>query len=271
MPFTNWQEFSRQPHIQRLPLHEQKRQFVFENQMQQQRDMHLYHMINGPAGGYNAPNSSYSTRSLLFDGIDDFVSCGSGASLQFTNIFSVSCWVKTSTNALMGIIAQRQGNTPTQEAFSLTSLGQIRMHNIVRLTANTSIIDGNWHHIAFTYNTSLASDNLKIYIDGSLDNSTNQTFTMANTGANSLYIGEFRSGFFFDGNIDEVAVWNTELSASDMTAIYNSGVPNDLSSLSPVSWWRMGDGDTASTLTDNGSGDNDGTINGATIVEDVPG
>ena len=40
-----------------------------------------------------------------------------------------------------------------------------------------------------------------------------------------------------------------------------------------LSWWRMGDGDTFPTLTDNGSGGNDGTMtnmSSGNIVEDVP-
>ena len=40
---------------------------------------------------------------------------------------------------------------------------------------------------------------------------------------------------------------------------------------SPVSWWRCGDGDTSPTLTDNGSGGNDGTMtNFSTFSTDVP-
>ena len=81
------------------------------------------------------------------------------------------------------------------------------------------------------------------------------------------------SARFFDGLIDELSVFNTELSQSDVTAIYNSGTPNDISALNPLSWWRMGDGDTFPTLTDNGSGGNNGTMTNMTagsITNDVP-
>jgi len=215
--------------------------------------------------------SSFSnTQSIELDGIDDYVNCGNGASLQFSNTLSVSCWVKTSTSS-KGILAIRVGNTPTQEAFSLTSSGEVRMNNGTRLTANTSILDNNYHHVVVTYNTSLATNNLKIYIDGILDNSVNRTTVIQGSGTNYLIIGEYRASNFFNGNIDEVSVFNSELSSSDVTSIYNSGVPNDISSLSPVSWWRCGDGDTAPTLTDNGSGGNDGTMtNFTTFSTDVP-
>ena len=48
---------------------------------------------------------------------------------------------------------------------------------------------------------------------------------------------------YFAGNIDEVAGWNSDKSAS-VSTIYNSGTPNDLTSLSPVAWYRMGDSAT---------------------------
>jgi hypothetical protein len=214
------------------------------------------------------PNPFVNTKSILLDGVDDYVNCGNDSSLQFNNLLSVSAWVKTSTSG-KGILAIRVGNTATQEAFSLTSSGEVRMNNGTRLTANTSILDNNWHHIVVTYNTSLATNNLKIYIDGSLDNSVNRTTVIQGSGTNYLIIGEYRASNFFNGILDEVSVFNSELSASDITSIYNGGVPNNISSLSPVSWWRF-EG-TGTTATDSGSGGNNGTLtNGVTRSTDVP-
>ena len=67
-------------------------------------------------------------------------------------------------------------------------------------------------------------------------------------------------------------MWNSDQS-SNISSIYNSGVPNDISSLSPLHWWRMGDNNsgTGTTITDQGSGSNDGTLtNGPTFSSDVP-
>ena len=97
--------------------------------------------------------------------------------------------------------------------------------------------------------------------------------SLSSTAGNNFKIGSIGSGFFTSGNIDEVAVFNSELSASNVTSIYNSGSPADLTSFSPVSWWRNGDSDTYPTLNDNGSGSNNGTMTNMTsgdIVTDVP-
>jgi hypothetical protein len=224
----------------------------------------------------NSALSNFSKYSFNFDGLDDYVNCGNGASLQFSNTLSVSCWVKTSTSS-KGILAIRVGSTPTQEAFSLTSSGEVRMNNGTRLTANTSILDNNYHHIVVTYDTSLATNNLKIYIDGILDNSVDRTVVIQGSGTNYLIIGEYRASNFFNGNIDEVAVWDSELSAGAVTAIYNGGKPKDLSAFSPVSWWRMGEEATYDgtlnqfTIPDQGSGGNNGTSSNTMLLETLVG
>ena len=88
---------------------------------------------------------------------------------------------------------------------------------------------------------------------------------------------------YFPGLIDEVAIFGSALSdggvstgataSGDIATVYNSGVPGDIASLSPVSWWRMGDNDggTGTTVTDQGSGSNNGTLtNGPTFSSTVP-
>ena len=74
-------------------------------------------------------------------------------------------------------------------------------------------------------------------------------------------------------NVDELAIWASDESAN-ASAIYNSGTPFDLNTLTsaPDHWWRMGDGDAFPTLTDS-NGSLDATMvnmTSADIVSDVP-
>ena len=49
------------------------------------------------------------------------------------------------------------------------------------------------------------------------------------TLSHALNLGRHASGgYYYDGKIDEVSIFDTDLSASDVTAIYNSGNPTDL-------------------------------------------
>ena len=131
---------------------------------------------------------------------------------------------------------------------------------------------GEWYHFTMVFNGSLTNDDrCKLFLNGGSDIITNRG-TMPTAFPNSdepFLIGRGTNGYF-QGNIDEVAVWNSDQS-SNISSIYNGGIPTDLSSLSPLSWWRCGDGDTAPTLTDNGSGGNNGTMeNFSTFSTDVP-
>jgi hypothetical protein len=64
-------------------------------------------------------------------------------------------------------------------------------------------------------------------------------------------------------------IWSSDQSAN--ASAIGGTIPTDLSTYNPISWWRCGDGDTAPTLTDNGSGGNDGTMtNFTTFSTDVP-
>jgi len=231
-----------------------------------------------------------NTKSILLDGVDDYVDCGNPSSLNFqhTEPFSFSLWFKRDANNIFHILlskmnpsGNRRGyflgiNSSNVVAVMLRTDTSFTSQNLTYKSTNT-ITDTNWHHIVFTYDGLTAQSSGKIYIDGvaetvvatgggsitSIESSATTPFLMSALNTTPLLPA--------NGNIDEVGIFGSELSASDVTAIYNSGVPNDLSSLSPVSWWRCGDGDTSPTLTDNGSGGNNGTMtNFSTFSTDVP-
>ncbi len=149
---------------------------------------------------------------------------------------------------------------------------------------------GNWHHIAFTWDRSLNytydsttyNGSLKLYFDGVLVNhgaSTNAgngargTATGINSFATTTVLDKLRIGANNAGNAeidaltDEFALFGAALSDSDISDIYNSGAPGDLSSYSDlIGWWRFED-DT----NDSSSNSNSGTLtNGATYNSGIP-
>jgi hypothetical protein len=116
------------------------------------------------------------------------------------------------------------------------------------------------------------TNTMRVYKDGT-QVATKVQATTISSNTDPVYLGK-RNGYgWLTGKMDEIGIFNTELSSSDVTAIYNSGTPLSLSSYNPISWWRMGDNDTFPTLTDNGSGGNNGTMTNMVsgdIVTDVP-
>jgi len=65
--------------------------------------------------------------------------------------------------------------------------------------------------------------------------------------AGNLKIGTRSDSYFFDGKVDEVAVFDYVLTEPQALEIFNAtstGETADLTSLSPVAWYRMGDNST---------------------------
>lgn len=145
--------------------------------------------------------------------------------------------------------------------------------NYAYADASATISNTAWHHLAVRWSGS----EYEIYLDGTQVKNAESQFgsgSKVKISITDLILGKrYDNNYLFPTLIDEVAIWSTPLSASDITSIYNSGVAADLSSYSPNGWWRMGDDDsgTGTTITDQGSGGYNGTLtNGPTFSTDVP-
>jgi hypothetical protein len=228
----------------------------------------------GGAQGSGGGSSFASTNSFTFDGNSDYIDFGNPASLQITGALSISAWVKLSASA-SGVNAIILKDNLGLRCYDLvtTDDGLPRFviwntNNSYLVDATTDIEDGLWHHVVGVFSP---SNSLKIYVDGVLEATNSTSIPSSIDNDNSpVTIGALISSnvifWPFLGNMDEVSVFNTELSGgfagSDITTIYNNGVPNDITSLSPLSWWRMGEAANYTgrnwDLIDQGSGGNNG-------------
>ena len=244
------------------------------------------------SGGGAAYSNVYS---LDFDGVDDFVNLGNNASLRpaVSGGVSLSVWCKwvditTATSRMFS--NSSNGSAYNGLSCSKNSSGYLSMNtgdgdgfggsDRRTLKTNAPAVSNNtWHHIVFVF-TDATSSNWKIYVDGSDTASS----TSGTGGANvyttdNAFIGKriMGSTTFANGNMDEVSFWDKALSGAEVTAIYNSGVPADLSGESNlIGYWRNGDTAGTSaypTIQDYSSNSNDGTMTNMTsgdIVTDVP-
>jgi hypothetical protein len=247
---------------------------------------------NKPASG----GAFVNQYSVSLDGTNDSIDVASNPNL---NVYSCSLWFKT-TETHFSLPIAGFGKSGSQ-------YGGIRFIPVVAGRAvefndgfqyiaagglsNSDVFDGAWHHVAIVYvdsgyttSTGTATNNgkgYKIFIDGTRVDTvvslTSHAYSLATTSS-FFSVGKERTDFF-DGPIDEVAIFGSSLSDANITTIYNSGVPGDLSSFSPTLWWRMGDNDggTGTTVTDQGKdssgnpSNNNGTlVNGPTFSTDVP-
>jgi hypothetical protein len=189
--------------------------------------------------------------SMSFDGTNDFIDLGRPTSLNLmpsVDEFSVSAWFKTSAQGTIYSFGAPSSNSNTQIKIAIRGgdyLPEVVLKGTATTIGSTTYNDGNWHNIVLTCTTSTAN----LYIDGSnVGSPTIGTATITSTdngaiGARTAPTG----GFFFNGFIDEVAIWDTALTSTQVSEIYNATGTNLTKDLTTVSgsnliyWNRMGD------------------------------
>jgi hypothetical protein len=230
----------------------------------------------------NVNLSMANTYSVAFDGTDDYMSMTLPV---LGNTHTLSAWFKTtasyggpgSEGTLISYISSGGGGDDSVLSVVTNKVGWSDFTDDDQYGTST-VNDGNWHQAVVV----VTATTQKIYVDGSLETTTSNSYS-AGTSFSSATLGRRANAAqrFFNGNIDEVAIWNSELSATDVTAIYNGGRPVNLNvntngydnSSTLVAWWRMGDNDsgTGSTVTDNSANSYNGSlVNGPTFQTTTP-
>jgi hypothetical protein len=222
------------------------------------------------------PPSFENTYSLEFDGVDDTVNLNCAPSdLGITNNWTVSLWIKTSDITQNNMHYFSGSNAGASQGMGIYQETNKRIYAWIgswnQYTAKIST--DTWYHVAYTDDGTTQT----LYLNGVSQSTQTRTYDLQ-TNDKGFYVGSAAgSAYFIEANVDEVAIFSTAKSGSDITAIYNSGVPKDESSTSNlVGYWRMGEGATFSTnwtIPDDSSDSNDGTsVNmvEADRVADVP-
>jgi hypothetical protein len=223
---------------------------------------------------------------MAFDGTDDYIDCGTISSFDDGDI-SFALWCNlTSNGTFQYILSSTNSSSVAGINIAVNNSGLLyfersqaaaNTQNFTSFYVVTGFTFGNWHHICGTYNAT--SGELKAYVDGDLKSTTTDVADTRSTST-ALKIGGLSasSSLPANGNISNVAIFSSTLTQDQILTIYNGGVPNSISSLSPVSWWSLA-GDSYYDGTnwicpDLGSGGNNGTssgMGGSELVGDGPG
>jgi len=192
---------------------------------------------DGTGAWYNGRTGKYNS-SLKFDGADDQVSIGDPVSGIYdfgTSNFSLSAWIKTTDNG-QAIVAKQVPNIASSWNgfnFWISTEGKLQPTvdwstngSFGNIVSNTSVNDGGWKHVVFVMNGSDRT-NWKIYINGNSDSFTESGVDLTGSGINnstSLRIGNRDyAGGFFNGQIDDVRIYNYALTATQVKNVMNQG------------------------------------------------
>jgi hypothetical protein len=224
--------------------------------------------LNGTSFGMTQANliqsdlsftSGYSPYALDFDGINDSILVGNSPIV--TGVFTISMWIKRTSltspeSAASQYLIQKDDISTNRvyNCFLFTSTGKLGFFvsstgsydSTHRIDTLTAINDTNWHNVVFVNNGNGVVN--QVYVDGA-----EASYSTQGTGVSTLHSSTINarlcgSDFYapanFYGSMSNVSMWNAALASSQVSEIYNEGVPSNLNNHSAysnlVSWWQLG-------------------------------
>lgn len=219
-------------------------------------------------------------NSLSFDGVNDFVNLNSlTTNLANSSNFTVEFWVKPAPqqnnaysvffaiNTIFGdlnkLVIRVSGPGDGGISNSVAINIPVGSTNNV-ICGSIDVLDNHCHHVAYTYNNGIN----KLYIDGILQGTLNESYTIEST--NRISLGqEFDAPFdvlsqLYKGTLDELRVWSSVKSLSEIAATMNveliGNEPNLLAYYNFNQGTAGGNNSTQSSLVDNSGNGNSGMV-----------
>ena len=205
--------------------------------------------VDSHSGTYDLTESNIEYRfgrygqAGVFNGTNGYLYASNSVQQPTTN-FSVSVWVlfhqiktastgvignfKTGVTPQIGWAIAHQNGTPLQ----FWADGTAGSSNDGMVQSTSSIPTNEWIHVVGTYDGS----NVKIYINGTLENTKSYTQT-PNTTDQPLVIGRWYGNYdelYTDGQIDQVRIFSTAISQANVTSLYNEKPEIDTSNFKTV-------------------------------------
>ena len=204
---------------------------------------------------------------LNFDGSNDYVALNSFYAATGITEVTVEAWIRTTKTGAQ-IIASYDRSDYWRLGVSSTggSTGQVTWHlgtnaGILDMSSSSTVNDGNWHHVAGVYDNGTAT----IYVDGVADGTASlgtsigtgtTRFGFIATGSETASFNGTQTVSRFQGDIDEVRIWNVARTGAQISASMNACLNGEVDGL--FAYYSAEDG-AGTTLTDVFSGQ-DGTL-----------
>ena len=214
----------------------------------------------------------FSNIALDFDGFNEGNDCGNHADLQITNKISVFCWVKGGPLINKPFLCKWEGlgkrswylgsggaTSPTKGRMLLSRDGSFDPGEIKAWDTSIDVLDDEWNHFGFTFESNLANAYVNGTEDTSMDKIANDIIVSIYNTSQTVRIGETNTAFF-TGNLDHCVIFKDRLLAAEVLELYKIGRPGDLTKHSKFSdsvlWQWMGDGDTIPNIADHSAAGN---------------
>jgi hypothetical protein len=188
---------------------------------------------------YNDPlwGSGIKGSGLTFDGIDQYMSFSDDqgnydwpVGKSFT--FELWCQSQESLNELQVMLSRGTAASSNWWISTVSSSGNAAFflydaaHNGDGLIGTSSINDGEWHHIVGVRDAATGYNML--YVDGRLEADSVITYSSSFVSASDVQVANYLDGsshkYFFNGTLDEIAIYERALTSAEITEHYTKGV-----------------------------------------------
>jgi hypothetical protein len=188
-----------------------------------------------------------NTYSADFDGTNDHLHFGTSATNKNINLgtsYAVSLWFRSGASSGVDMIFR--DTVANQWLYKDGSGLNLKGFTGSTETFSNVVSTNTWYHFVVTR---VSSGSVDVYLNGSALTTTGGT-PPTNPGLASF--GYHISGYFWLGQMDEISFHiGSGLTSSQVSAMYNSGAPIDISSgYGATHWWRMGDSFSGTTIAD---------------------
>jgi hypothetical protein len=169
--------------------------------------------VANPTKGVTGALVGDSDTAVTFNGTTQCVTIPDANALDLGDIFSLEAWVTPGTAGVDRQIVSKGSNSYSLRLGTATNSLQLVKEAVSLIVTSTIVVGAGWHHVVATK----FGATVKLYIDGVDVTGTVTNATMADT-ATLLGIGASVSGTadFFNGSIDEVAIYCRALSAGEV-------------------------------------------------------
>ena len=141
--------------------------------------------------------------------------------------------------------------------------------------AQQALVKDAWNHVVITFDGSGDMSGFEVYVNN-VKNTTPNGAVIDGSWLDASPVFEIgrrnTNASYYLGNMDELSFWNKTLDQAEVSLIFNSGTPDDISELVDYSanctnFYRMGDDDVFPTMIDVKGGENGTMIN--MVAEDI--
>jgi len=185
---------------------------------------------NGTVNGATLTSDRFgnANKAYSFDGNISNIMVNSSASINLTNVFSFNFWIKSSQYPIGSTVSHlivKGTNTTNEYSFTWSNYKPSLNKQGVQIIAiaNNPLDTNRWYNLTFVLNY----PNAKIYIDNVLS-ATGTATSQINSSNSTLYFGTIAGqtgqNKVYKGKMDDIGVWNRELTQQEITDLYNANI-----------------------------------------------